>query len=122
LPRKTGGFQNERKFKMCKRKVQEILEENIYPTFLLRNTSARNQEIPYHLSCFVLKGNQEILTQIHLSRLPDLLRNSVQLIDLKFKVKFNVSGFQEFTLFTICVFPVSFGPWVLSFNVQILMI
>ena len=42
-------------------------------TFLLRNTSAHNQEIPDHLFCFALEGNEERLTQIHLSRHSDLL-------------------------------------------------
>ena len=67
-------------------KLQEIIEEKLYLTFLLRNTSAHNQEIPDHLSCFVLEGNQERLIQIHLSRLPDLWMNSPQLSDFKFKV------------------------------------
>ena len=82
----NSKMKKKRKFKGCTNKTTRNSRE-LYLTFLLRNTSAHNQEIPDHLSCFVLEGNQQRLIQIHLSKLPDLWMNSPQLIDFKFKVK-----------------------------------
>jgi len=58
---------------MVHKNIGNPSEEKLCHTFLLRNTSAHNQEIPDHLFCFALEGNEERLTQIHLSRHSDLL-------------------------------------------------
>jgi hypothetical protein len=41
---------------MVHKKIGNPSEEKSCHTFLLRNTSARNQEIPDHLFCFALEG------------------------------------------------------------------
>ena len=94
-------------------KLQEIIEEKLYLTFLLRNTSAHNQEIQDHPSHFILYWNQERLSHIHISRLADLWMNisiQLQLSDFNFKVDYSVLGIGEFKSSQNIFFPIPSGP------------